>query len=287
MIKKYVVIKQNVSGSYDNNSLISSKEVLPHNEFLDKKNQLNKFTIIKKRGRKPKNKIYFSESTEEAIVRYNQSDSNVEKNKIFVEEIYYPFDKLSENIINTFKFIYFNDHFNDVKAEVVFYLLLNIHKYKQEKGKAFSYFSIIAKNHLIKLNNENYSKMKITQSIDNVFDDESIELDIMDDTDNKNLNDFETNEFVHLMIVYWEENIRIIFKKSCDIDIAYAIIELFKKKDNLDVFNKKALYLCIREMTGYKTSSITKVLNTMSNYYKKIKNTYYEYGVLDDNSYLY
>ena len=56
------------------------------------------------------------------------------------------FDKLAENIINTFKFTYFDDPFVDVKHEVVDFMVMNIFKYDHTKGsKEFSYFSVVKK----------------------------------------------------------------------------------------------------------------------------------------------
>ena len=47
---------------------------------------------------------YFTQETEDAIVRYNSTLSISEKNKIYEEEIHYAFFKLTQNIIHTFKF---------------------------------------------------------------------------------------------------------------------------------------------------------------------------------------
>ena len=99
---------------------------------------------------KKKRKVYFGMEVQDAIVRYNQSEDDDERNKIYGKEIHKAFDKLAENIINTFKFSYFDCGFADVKHEVVAFLVMNIHKYDHTKGsKAFSYFSIVAKNYLI------------------------------------------------------------------------------------------------------------------------------------------
>ena len=101
------------------------------------------------RTKKKKSKQYFTESTERAIIRYNNSDNEILRNKIYQEHIEYPFQKLAENIIHTFKFYYFDVPSEDVKHEVVSFLVMNMHKFKAGKGKAFSYFSIVAKNYLI------------------------------------------------------------------------------------------------------------------------------------------
>ena len=114
------------------------------------------------RPRKKKSKIYFGSAAQEAIIEYNASTSEKERNIIYKERIKYPFEKLAENILNTFKFSYFDIPKEDVKKEVVSVLIEKIHMYKPDKGRAFSYFSIVAKNHLILTNNSNYKRYKKT-----------------------------------------------------------------------------------------------------------------------------
>ena len=100
--------------------------------------------------KKSKKKQYFDMTVQDAIIKYNSTKSASERSKIYREEIQYAFQKLSESIINTFKFSYFDVPFEDVKMEVVTFLVMNMHKYDHTKGsKAFSYFSVVAKNYLI------------------------------------------------------------------------------------------------------------------------------------------
>ncbi len=62
--------------------------------------------IIETKPKKAKGVQYFTQETEDAIVRYNKTDNPVEKEKIYHRYIHYPFFKLTENIIHTFKFYY-------------------------------------------------------------------------------------------------------------------------------------------------------------------------------------
>ena len=99
-------------------------------------------------AKKSKKKPYFGIDVQDAIIRYNGTDKPTKKNIIYHNEIHAAFDKLAENIINTFKFTYFDDPFKDVKHEVVAFMVMNMHKYDHTKGsKAFSYFSVVAKNY--------------------------------------------------------------------------------------------------------------------------------------------
>jgi len=215
--------------------------------------------------KKAKSRMYFTQTTENAIIRYNGSEDSFLRNKIYNEHIAYAFDKLAENIIHTFKFYYFDVPSEQVKHEVVSFLVMNMHKFKEGKGKAFSYFSIVAKNYLILNNNNNYKKMKSHR-----------ELDILDFKRNLSSeaqvsSDKETyEEFTSMMLDYWENNLPNIFKRHKDILVADAVLELFRRSQNMENFNKKALYVLIREMTGSNTQHITRVVNVMKRYYKRL-----------------
>ena len=227
--------------------------------------------------KKKNKKVYFGKDVQEAIVRYNSTDNPILRNKIYSEDIAYAFDKLCENIINTFKFSYFDSHFEDVKNEVVSFLVLNMHKYDATKGfKAFSYFSVVAKNYLILNNNNNYRMLKTHSNKENgksIVNASMVKLENHDKSENIKV-------FFNEMINFFEGKIESIFKKRDDIKIAYSVIKLFNERMNLENFNKKGLYLLIREMTGVQTSKITKVINVMKLHYIKMNKRFEETGAI-------
>ena len=222
-----------------------------------------------------KKNYYFTQETEDAIIRYNNEEDPAVRNQIYSKDIDYPFDKLAENIIHTFKFYYFDVSPDEVKHEVVSFLVMNIHKFKEGKGKAFSYFSVVAKNYLILNNNANYKRYKTHH-----------DLVVLDSKKNarKAAADKETNEdnrlFVKLLIKYWEGNIYKVFSKEREIAVADAIIELFRRSGTIENFNKKALYILIREMTGIRTQYITKVINIMKKHNVKLINEFKTTGTV-------
>ena len=113
--------------------------------------------------KKSKKRMYWDEEVEAGVIAYNASDDHKERDKIYRDKLEYAFDKLSESIINTFKFSYFDVPFEDVKQDVITFLVMNLHKFDHTKGsKSFSYFSVVAKNYLILNNNSNYKKYIIS-----------------------------------------------------------------------------------------------------------------------------
>ena len=227
------------------------------------------------RMKKKNKKMYFDMDVQDAIERYNSSDDSVLRNKIYGEEIHKALDKLAENIINTFKFTYFDYPFEDVKHEVVAFMVMNIHKYDHTKGsKAFSYFSVVAKNYLILHNNNNYKKLKSHG-----------EISLLDKQKNITSEENDLDSFTTEMIQYFDKNLNSIFKKDRDLKIGYAIIDLIKQRDEIENFNKKALYILIREMTNVETAHITSVVNVLKKHYKKLINKYHTTGtIIVDNS---
>lgn len=222
------------------------------------------------------NKIYFDQSTEDAIELYNNTESQDEREIIYHEKIKYPFEKLVENVFNTFKFSYFETASADVQKETVTHLVANIQKYEKSKGKAFSYFSIVAKHYLIFLNNSNYRRFNQSVEIGEERDGNMVQLQ----SEDKYYKDYEMSEFMKLMITYWEANIGKIFNKQRDLNIANAVVELFRNSDRISLFCKKALYLYIREISDCKTQQITKIINKMKSHYVNIQQKYIDTGTV-------
>jgi len=209
-------------------------------------------------------KIYWTSDTEMAIVEFNNSNDLDERETIFRERIHPAIDKLAENIINRFKFPYIDGTFDDIKNQVVSFLVLNLHKYTQNKGKAFSYFSVVAKNYLVLNNNNSYRDELRSSPILETSSDETFLLDeILTTKPDIESSHKDTSEFISLLIDYWDTNLDVIFKKKRDKEIANAVVELMRRANTIENFNKKALYVLIREMTNNKTVHITKVINKM------------------------
>ena len=230
----------------------------------------------KRRGRNKKDKIYFSKKTEEAIVEYNNEEDVVKRNFIYENKIKFGFDKLVENIFNTFKFTYFDNSPIEIQKETVSHLVTNMHKFQAGKGKAFSYFSIVAKNYLIFHNNNNYKRYNQHVDISETPSESSVCLQ----TEDAHYKNVQTQEFMKLIVNYWEININKIFNKQKDLNIAYAVIELFRNCERIENFNKKTLYIYIREISNCKTQQITKVINKMKSYQNVVMRNYSVRGTL-------
>ena len=229
----------------------------------------------KKRGRKRTKKQYFTPDTDVAIKEYLSTSNQDERDEIFKTRIHYPFYKLAENLIHTFKFYYTEvDDLEDLKHEVIVFLLEKLDYFKPERGsKAFSYFSIVGKNYLILYNNNNYKKKKSKVDVLAADEDEGVINQLGRDGRKQ-----EIKEFIDYFTEYIDKHMFTIFKKDKDRRVCDAINILFKRRENLEIFNKKGLYIYIREMTEVNTPVITKVTKILKKKYKKLYSEYIETG---------
>jgi hypothetical protein len=228
--------------------------------------------------KKKKGVQYFTQETEDAIVRYNKADNTLEKEKIYHRYIHYPFFKLTENIIHTFKFYYTEvENIEDLQHEVITFLLSKIHLYDQSKGsKAYSYFGTIAKRYLIISNTRNYKRRIDKAPVEGLDENEKYSYQIEETL--SNAHDDKLSYYIDEFTTYCTDNIFELFPKDEDAQIADAILELFRKRDSIDVFNKKALYIYIREQVDAKTPKITKIASQLYDIFRSNYIYYLEHG---------
>lgn len=231
-------------------------------------------------GRK-RRRDYFTKDTELAIIEYNETDDPELKAKIFKERIYFSFYKLTENVFNNYRerFPYIEiDHIDELIQEVISLLLEEkIAGFDPDLGfKAFSYFQTIIKRYLIGKNDKEYKiKKKLDYYDEN--DEYYTESYSIDPHEIKNPNAITLSEFVDIYIEEVYENLEELFPRKSDLKIADAILQLFERRKELDMFKKKALYIYIREMTGVDTIHLTRVIRVLkqlfySKYNKLLEN---------------
>jgi hypothetical protein len=225
--------------------------------------------------RKRKNKRYFTQITEIAINAYNNCEDQRLKNRIYNRFIHYPFDKLAENVIHTYKTYYFDVPYVDVKASVVAFLNEKIHKFNGDNGRAFSYFTVVARNYLFNENNANYARMKSRDDVSKI----DTSRNIINEVEYNNIRETKS-DFIDQYVDYIDKHLYIIFAKKRDQSIADSINELFRKRMDLYSYNKKALYILIRERTGVHTQYITKVVGIMKRLYAELYMEYNKEGYL-------
>lgn len=232
-------------------------------------------------GRKRSKANYFTKETEDYIVAYNNSEDIVYRQQIFTDHIYYPFYKLVENIIHTYKFYYTDvNDIEDLKHEIISILVEDkIMKFDPSRGaKAYSYFGTIVKRWLIAYTDKNYKRLKRVGSFEEI--NESYEPEI---SRTKTGYEVTLSQIIERFIEESYEELDTMFKKDADRKIADAILTLFSKRNDIEIFKKKALYIYIREITGEETPQLTKIINILKKKFYTIHQQYVELDLIEEH----
>jgi hypothetical protein len=214
--------------------------------------------------RKKKNRSYFTKITDIAISAYNKSNHVATREKVYRRFIYPAFMKLTENIINKVKPDYIDSTFQDLQTDLVTYLTARLDKFNPEAGKAYSYYTRTSFNYLIAENQKAYSKLKSDSLEINIDEQRNIMTEIHNNDMRETL-----QYFMDAYINHCYDNLNFIFTNPTDIHVADSVLHIFETRENIENFNKKALYIFIRERTGLETTNITRVIKTLKQIYEE------------------
>lgn len=227
--------------------------------------------------RKSTQKIYFGEDQEQAVIRYLESESEIEKNKIFNEYLREPLIIMVESIIRRYKLYRKDLEFEEIHNDTMSFLITKISKFDHTKNhKAYSYFGTICKNYLMgtiqkdtKEQNRNVSYEDISTSID-----DRVELSYTIDS-----NDLEYGEIIIKLTSELEVFIENESLTENEQKLGYALLDIFTNFDKIfqigegNKFNKNLILLSLREMTSLSTKEIRISLKK----YRKLYN-----GIMDE-----
>jgi len=216
---------------------------------------------------KKNKKHYFTQVHEDAIVKYANSECIKERTQLYVDYIQPAFDEMVDKIIYTYKFTSL-PNIAELRDECKIWLTMILDKYDPNKGsKAFSYFSVITKNWFIHKVKRTSKKNK--QEID--FNDipKSIvqeKLVVYNQYEVRR----EKNEFwgsFYEEVSSWDTG----HLKPNEYKVLQAVKILFESADDIEIFNKKAVYLYMREITGLNTKQIVNNLNKIRVKYRDFR----------------
>lgn len=218
-------------------------------------------------------KLYFNSGTQDAIVKFQQEEVKKEKDRLYVGEIMPAFEKLVENLINIHKFTGMHDTYEELKNDCVNFLFETIHKFDAGRGtNAFSYFNVVAKNWLIIRTKQKTQRTKKSVSLDdsasltanetlmieefNLLPSQDILIDSADAAENT------------VSLLY---EIRSKAKTENELTCINAIITIFENIDDIDLLNKSAVLLYMRELSGLTPKQLTTSMQSIKRHYKKSK----------------
>lgn len=224
---------------------------------------------------------YFTKDTDRALEAFIFSEDAEEKKKIFTEDISPAFQKLIENLIYVYRFFNIDD-LETIKREALSNLYEMIPKFDPTKGtKGFSYFNVVARNWFIQKAKEKKKRQRQENELHVDVDHESTSTDpnfIV-----KPYEDLAIDRERSLILAESMESWRGRVSKDIDQKVLEAVIFLFKNPDMPTIFNRKAIYLYLRDMTGLSTKQVVTSLKKLRGFYEEFRKDYDEVGDLPDD----
>ncbi len=224
--------------------------------------------------RKRTQKIYFGEEQEQAVVRYLESESESEKNKIFNEYLKEPLIIMVESIIRRYKLYRKDFDFNEVHTDTMSFLMTKISKFDHTKNtKAYSYFGTICKNYLMGAIQKDTKETNRSISYDDISSDleENLKHSYVIDEEHVDYKDV-----VIKFIIQMEEFMETNELNENEQRLGYALIEVFSNFEKIfqvgdgNKFNKNLILLSLREMTSLSTKEIRISLKKFKKVYESI-----------------
>ena len=222
------------------------------------------------RRRTRKKNDYFTKVHEEAIVKYALSGCKNEKSKLYGDLIQPTFNEMVNKIIFTYKFNSL-PNIESLSDDCKVWLTTILDKYDPNKGsKAFSYFSVVTKNWFIHKVKKNSKKLKKEVSYENIIERGSSDILGASSDEPEYLERREEAEFWLCLLQQvdkWDTG----NLKQNEKLVLEAVKVLLHNIDDIEIFNKKAVYLYLRELTGLNTKQVVNNLNKLREKYRIFK----------------
>ena len=218
-------------------------------------------------------KLYFNAGTQNAIEKYQVEHQKKDKDKLYVTEILPAFEKLVENLINIHKFSGANETYDELKNDCVNFLFETIHKFDGSRGtNAFSYFNVVAKNWLIIKTKQKSHRNKKSISLDDPAGMTAHESRMIEDHNIVPSQDDVTENMGSLeATIDMLYDIRTRVKTENELICINSIITIFENIEDVDILNKSAVLLYMRELSGLTPKQLTTAMQSIKKHYRKIK----------------
>ncbi|HHZ95758.1 MAG TPA: hypothetical protein EYN67_09425 [Flavobacteriales bacterium] len=219
-----------------------------------------------KRRSKSKNH-YFTKVHEDAIVKYANTEDTGLRSTLYIEYIQPAFDQMVDKIIYTYRFTSL-PNIDYLKDDCKVWLTTILNKYDPNKGsKAFSYFSVVTKNWFIHKVKKTQKRNRTEVFMEDILNELEEDLVSSEKTYYQLRSDAEFWGSLHYEIDTWDS----FMLKENEKKVLMAVRILLDSAGEIEIFNKKAIYLYLREITGLNTKQVVNNLNKLRKRYKVFK----------------
>ena len=221
----------------------------------------------KKRGRSKKKNYYFTKVHEDAIVEYARIRDVRRRTELYIQYIEPAFSEMVDKVVFTYKFTTL-PNIDSLREECKVWLTTILDKYDPNKGsKAFSYFSVITKNWFIHKVKKTSARARRETGLETITGEVEQKYLAAYNPYHNQREEYEFWNFLWEEIDTWDTGVL----KENEKKVLEAIKILLASPDDIEIFNKKAIYLYIREITGLNTKQVVNNLNKMRVKYRVFK----------------
>jgi hypothetical protein len=223
--------------------------------------------MLKKKRRARTKNHYFTKVHEDAIVTYANTDDIELRSKLYIEYIQPAFDQMVDKIIYTYRFTTL-PNIDYLKGDCKVWLTTILNKYDPNKGsKAFSYFSVVTKNWFIHKVKKTQKRNRTEVFIEDVINELEEDLVSSEVTYEQKRQEYEFWNSLNNEMNTWDS----FMLKENEKKVLMAVRILLDSADTIEIFNKKAIYLYLREITGLNTKQVVNNLNKLRKRYRVFK----------------
>jgi len=173
-----------------------------------------------------------------------------------------------DKIIYTYRFTTL-PNIDYLKADCKVWLTTILNKYDPNKGsKAFSYFSVVTKNWFIHKVKRTQKRNRTEIFMEDIISQLDEDLVSQEKTYFQMRSEMEFWSSLHGEIDTWDS----FMLKENEKKVLMAVRIPLESADQIEIFNKKAIYLYLREITGLNTKQVVNNLNKLRKRYRTFKN---------------
>ena len=218
-------------------------------------------------AKRKKGNHYFTKDTENAIIEYCGTECHSERTELYVGHIQPAFNELVDKIVYTYKFTNL-ENVEVLKDDCKIWLATILGKFDPSHGtKAFSYFSVVTKNWFTHKAKKQTKKNRREIEYDGMLR----EIEAISASEEVGfLKEQEDREFWANLLSEVEDWDKYCLKEN-ERKVLDAVLLLMNNIEQIEIFNKKAVYLYLREITGLNTKQIVSCLNKMRVRFRSFK----------------
>lgn len=216
--------------------------------------------------------LYFGPETHQSICEFKSSTCNIERERIYTNDIRPAIETLVENLIRIYSVSSQHNSYTEIKSDCVNFLYENLCKFDESRGtKAFSYFNVVARNWLFlymrKINKHAGKHISLSDmSLLSKKDKNEIAKHSVVESPETVMVENERRDEIRGILTRINDRLNDENEKAC----MQAIMSVFEHVEDIDILHKRAILIYIRDLSNLPQSQLSSALGSIRRHYKRL-----------------